>query len=206
LNKNVSSLISTFFKGGEPEATLELNKIITFLLGNPILGDAPSNAVKEDVALTLKTLLQFCRILDAKEQGIRLLKSYAGCRGVDWCERNLLKQFAAFLNSIELEACIGFIGDWLSGPNFNLTLLENILSSSSPDAEVNLLARNLMEAAEIQAVPNFITVKGISDQKQKIGNNRRRRSRSLDASSKSPSQSARAKKAKRYINDLYLIV
>ena len=182
LNDNVSSLTSTIFKGGEPEATLELDKIITFLLGNPILGDAPSDDVKEDVALNLKTLLQFCRMLDAKEQGIHLLKSYVGCRGVDWCERSLLKQLAMFLNSIELGACIGFIGHWLAGPNFNLTLLEKILSSSSPDAEVNLLAKNLMEAAEIQADPNFITVKGILDQNKKIGNNRRRRRRSLDNS------------------------
>ena len=197
LNNNVSSLISTFFKVGKHEAALELDKIVTFLFENPILGETLSNDVKEDVSLNLKSLLQFCRILDAKDQGIRLLKAYAGCRGIDWCECSLLKQFAMFLNSIGLDVCIGFIGDWLSGPSFNLKLLEKICIPSSLDAEVNLLGKNLIEAVEIQANPNLISVKEILGRNQKNGSSRRRPRGSFDTSSSKPTRSSRAKRAKK---------
>ena len=174
LNDNVSDLVTAFFKVGEDAAILKLDKIVEYLSTNPILGEESSGEEKEDTVLNFKTLLLFCRSLGAKEQGIRLLNSYAGCQGVDWCEASLLNKFAMFLNGIGLEACIKFIGEWLAGPNCNLKLLEKICSLSSPNAEVNLLAKNLMEAAEIQTNPNFIKIMRTIQQNSDLSNIRRR--------------------------------
>ena len=200
LNDNVSDLVAALFKFGESHTILKLDKIVNYLSTSPILGDTSSDEEEEDLVLNFKTLLLFCRTLGAKKQGILLLKSYAGCQSVKWCEPSLLKQFAMFLNDIGLESCIKFIGDWLSCPDCNLQLLEKICSLSSPDAEVNILATNLMEAVEIQTDPNFFFLHKMmtaNKPKEKSVPNSRRRLRSSDSAEPTPCSSSKVRRTKK---------
>ena len=78
VNDGVCNLIDSFLNVERKDAaiTRELQKIVNFLCDNPILSACPTRDVKEDVTFCLAILLLFCRNMDAKQLGIRVIRRY----------------------------------------------------------------------------------------------------------------------------------
>ena len=78
VNDGVCNLIDSFLNVERKDAaiTRELQKIVNFLCDNPILSASPTRDVKEDVTFCLAILLLFCRNMDAKQLGIRVIRRY----------------------------------------------------------------------------------------------------------------------------------